>query len=382
MRIAMVSNTSWYLFNFRLPLIRALQQAGHQVVAMAPPDAYSARLQAQGVDWVAVPLDGMSVHPLKEGLSVLALWRLFRQQRVDLVLSYTPKGNLYSALASLVRRNAFAPNVSGLGHAMIQKSWVSVAAHLLYRLTFRYAQQVFFQNRDDMQLFLERGYVRPERAVPVPGSGVDLQRFVPSPLPADGDTGERPVFLFMARLLREKGIYEYVEAAHLVRQRFPQARFQILGFRSSTNPSNVPEAQLQEWTQAGDVEYLGHTDTPELNLSAASCVVLPSYREGMPRVLLEAAACGRPSITTDVPGCRDAVINGETGLLCQVRSASDLADKMLHFLSLPLPQRQAMGQKAREMVEDSFSEQVVIDRYMSFVHRVEEERRVGQEITA
>ncbi len=364
MRIAVVSNTSWYLFNFRLNLMQALQRAGHEVLAVAPRDAYVARIEAAGVRLVHVGIEGRGTNPLREALSVWALLRVFRRERIDLVLSYTPKGNLYSALACRALGKRFAPNVSGLGHAMIHRSWVSVASHVLYRLTFGRASRVFFQNEDDMAYFLAQGYVRPNQAERLPGSGVDLTRFVSSPLPC-GPSG--CVFLFMARLLKEKGIREYVQAAKRVRALHPGTRFLLAGFSGGTNPSAIDASELGAWVAAGDIEFLGATDKPEAFLAQASCVVLPSYREGMPRVLLEAAACARPVITTDAPGCREAVQHGVTGFVCRVRDADDLAQKMLDFVALQPEQRLQMGLQGRAFVEAQFGEQRVIGPYLALV---------------
>jgi glycosyltransferase involved in cell wall biosynthesis len=364
MRIAIVSNTAWYLFNFRLNLMRALLQAGHEVVAVAPQDEYVARIEAVGATFAHVSINGRGVNPLREALTVGAFWQIFRHQRVDMVLSYTPKGNLYSALACRMLGKRFVPNVSGLGHAAIHRSWASVASQLLYRLTFGRATRVFFQNEDDMAYFLAQGFVRADQVQRLPGSGVDLQRFVPVPLP---EPQADVVFLFMARLLKEKGIHEYVQAARMVRSRHPGTRFLLAGFTGGTNPSAVSQAELDAWVAAGDVEYLGRTDEPEVFLAQATCVVLPSYREGMPRVLLEAAACGRAVITTDAPGCREAVQHGKTGFMTIVKSAQDLASKMEDFIALSPTQRAQMGQQGRTFMEERFGEQKVLEPYLALV---------------
>lgn len=373
MHIAIVSNTAWYLFNFRLNLMRVLQAAGHTVVAVAPDDAYAQRIRDAGVIFEVVPISGGGTHPVRELQSVLRLGRVFGRHKVELVLSYTPKGNLYSALACIFLGILFVPNVSGLGRAFIRKSLVTWVAKTLYRLTFGRALQVFFQNLDDMAVFINGGLVRSERVERLPGSGVDLSRFVVAPLVMRA--ANAPVFLLVARMLWDKGVGEYVEAAHRVRAQQPGAHFQLLGFMDVDNPSAVPRAQMDEWVAAGVVEYLGPTDDVRPFLGQADCVVLPSYREGVPRTLLEAAATGRPVVTTDAPGCRDTVIDGETGFLCRPADASDLADKLLHFITLTPGQRQAMGQRGRAFVEQNFDEQLVIQRYLEVVRQVAESVR-------
>ena len=365
MHIAVVSNTCWYLFNFRLNLMLALQAAGHTVVAVAPDDAYAQRIRDAGVAFEAVPISGGGTHPLRELQSVLRLGSVFRRHRVGLVLSYTPKGNLYSALACIALRIPFVPNVSGLGRAFIRKSLVTRVAKTLYRLTFGRAHRVFFQNLDDMAVFVDSGLVRAGQAERLPGSGVDLSRF--SPTAPTARAADAPVFLLVARMLWDKGVGEYVEAARSVRALQPGARFQLLGFLDVANPSAIPRTQVEAWVAEGVVEYLGPTDDVRPFLVQADCVVLPSYREGVPRTLLEAAATARPVITTDAPGCRDTVLDGETGFLCRPADASDLADKLLRFIALAPEERQAMGQRGRAFVEQNFDEQRVIERYLDVV---------------
>lgn len=373
MRIAVVANTAWYLVNFRLNLMRALQTQGHEVVAVAPHDAaQAARLQAAGVVFAPVAISGAGTDPLRELQSVWALRRVFRQHGVQVVLSYTPKGNLYSALAALtcgVPGVPFVPNVSGLGRAFIRKSWVTVVVKLLYRLTLGRAHKVFFQNLDDMTAFVDSGLAPRERCERLPGSGVDLQRFTFQAMPQHAP--DAPVFLLVARLLWDKGVGEFAEAARLVRQHYPQARFQLLGFLDVDNPSAVPRAQVQAWGEQGVLSYLGPTDDVRPFLKEADAVVLPSYREGVPRTLLEAAAMGRPVITTDAPGCRDTVVHGQTGLMCRVADAQDLAMQMLAFWAMPAADRAVMGERGRLRIEAEFDEQLVLNAYLREVGKLE-----------
>lgn len=361
-RIAVVANTAWYLANFRLNLMQALRAAGHEVVAVAPDGADAARLRTQGLPFEPVAISGAGTHPLHELGSVLALARIFRRHRVDLVLSYTPKGNLYSALACIPAGRSFVPNVSGLGRAFIRRSLLTRVVMLLYRSTFGRALHVFFQNQDDLDIFVQAGLVPARLTERLPGSGVDLQRFQPVATPAREATA--PVFLLVARMLWDKGVGEYVAAARQVRTRYPAARFQLLGFADVANPSAIPRAQLDAWVAEGVVEYLGATDDVRPRLAEADCVVLPSYREGVPRTLLEAAATARPVITTDAPGCRDTVRDGVTGWLCRPADADDLARCLLEFAATSKEQRAAMGARARQFMEECFDERLVISRYL------------------
>lgn len=369
MRVTIVSNTAWYLFNFRLNLMHALQAEGHEVIAVAPEDGYAAKIRAAGIPFEGVPISGRGINPFVELGSVLRLRSLLVRRRVGLVLSYTPKGNSYAALACMTSGVPFIANVSGLGRTAIRRSPVSRVVDLLYRVTLRRAHRVFFQNNDDLAAFVGKGFVRADRAERLPGSGVDLDRFQ-APADAPRRNADAPVFLLLARLMWDKGVGEFVEAARAVKARYPKARFQVLGFLDVANPSAISRRQMDEWTSEGVVEYHEPTDDVRPWLTQADCVVLPSYREGVPRTLLEAAAMARPVVTTDAPGCRDTVIDGETGYLCRTADAEDLADKLLRFAALPVGERAAMGRAGRAFVTRDFDERFVLRRYIETVRTV------------
>ncbi len=379
LRIAVVSNTAWNLFNFRLNVIKALEAAGHVVVAVAPADAYADRIRAAGIHYEDVPISGGGTNPWTELRSIVRLHCLLRREGIELVLSYTPKGNLYSALACIALRIPFVPNVSGLGRAFIRKSPVTWVAQGLYRLTFRRAHRVLFQNEDDQSIFLRAKLVRQEQAERLPGSGVDLVRFSPNPA-ACNPTADAPVFLLVARMLWDKGVGEYVAAARMVKAMFPKANFQLLGSLASDNPSGISREQVDEWMKEGVITYLGTTDDVRPLLARADCVVLPSYREGVPRALLEAAAMARPLICTDAPGCRDAVVNGDTGFMCRPRDAHDLARSIKRFLALTVAERRTMGERGRAFVEQHFDEKMVVDRYLHVVRGVANRQQITDSV--
>lgn len=366
MRIAVVANTAWYLYKFRGNLMTALIDAGHEVVAISPAGPDTTKIESLGVTHRALDLSGAGLNPLKELHSIRHLTQILRAEKIEAVLSNTPKGNLYSGLACCrLKGLKFIPNVSGLGRSFIHRNWVTRIVSLLYRLTFAQASAVLFQNQTDLQDFIARGWVRPEQARRVPGSGVDLTRFQPAPLV------ERPggevVFLLCARLLWDKGVGEYVEAARQLRQSHPQARCELLGYVDVDNPSAVSQAQVQAWVDEGIITYWGSTDDVRPYMTQADCIVLPSYREGMPRTLLEAAALSRPVITTDAPGCRDAVLDGQTGWMCKTADAKDLLRVMQNFAKLSLQQRLHFGQQARQDMEQRFDEKIVIQIYLKTV---------------
>lgn len=365
-RVAVLANTAWYLANFRLNFMRALRQEGYEVVAIAPPGPGSEALQAAGIEWHAFPLDAKGTHPGRELRSVLQLRQALRDARVDVVCSHTPKGNLYTAMARWGLGLPQVAGVSGLGSSFLSQNWVSQVVRLLYRMTFRRMAWVFFENRDDLQLFVKDGLVRPERAVAIPGLGVDLDHFAFAPLPTQGPFR----FLMVARLLGDKGVREYVQAARLLRARHPDWQFDLLGGTTPDNPSAIPAQELAAWQQEGVVNHRGQVDDVRPLVAGAHCVVLPSYREGMSRTLLEAAALGRPLVASDVPGCREAIVPGRNGLLCPARNAEALAAALQQVALMPPEALATMGRASREHVEQHFSEDRVTQAYLQALRQL------------
>ncbi|MFD1873799.1 glycosyltransferase family 4 protein [Hymenobacter bucti] len=377
MRVAVVINTSWNIWNFRRGLVKALQAAGHEVLAIAPPDAYSARLESElGCRYVPILMENKGTNPVKDAQLTRRFLTIYKRERPDVVLHFTIKPNIYGTLAAKLAGVASINNVSGLGTVFLIENLVSKVARGLYRFAFRFPHKVFFQNNDDRELFIRYGLIRPERTGLVPGSGVDLARFRPQP--SSEKAADAPfTFLMVARVLYEKGIVEYFEAARQVRAALgaDKVRVQLLGGLDEAGGVGVPRATFEQWLAEGTVEHLGTSDNVAEHLHRADCVVLPSYREGTPKTLLEAAACGKPLITTNVPGCRETVEHGRNGYLCQVRSADDLAAKLLQMAQLP-PQRLAvMGAASRELAEEKFDEQLVLREYLAAV--AEAGKRVG-----
>ena len=368
-------NTAWNLANFRAGLIAGLQQARYDVTAVAPADGHETRLTCR---FVPLKMDNGGTHPVRDGLLLLRFIRLLRSERPDVFLGYTVKPNVYGSIACRWLGIPVINNIAGLGAAFVRTSWLTRVVRGLYRLALRQSAVVFFQNEDDRALFVSGGIVRAEQTARLPGSGVDLRRFALQPMPLFEPSGNRPVtFLLIARLLWDKGVGEFVQAGRLLRERGLNVRFQLLGFLDVENPSAVAREQVDAWCAEGLVEYLGMTDDVRPHIAAADCIVLPSYREGVSRTLLEAAACGRPIVTTDVPGCRDVVEDGVTGLLCRARDGEDLAEKIAQMVELGAAAREAMGKMGRGKVEREFDEQLVVTMYLTAIEKVLSDRTTG-----
>lgn len=369
MKVVISINTSWNIINFRTGLISALQEEGFTVVVVAPTDEYSPKLEHLGCRHIPMPMDNMGTSPVRD-LALFARYvSVLRREAPDLYLGWTIKPNIYGSLAAHLLGVPTINNVSGLGTAFLHQGWLTRIVRMLYRMALSRSRTVFFQNADDCRLFVETGLVRRGQADILPGSGVNLSTFVQQPLVLRGE-GQGPVFLLVARLLWDKGIGEFVEAARGVRQRVPNARFQLLGFLDVENRTAVPRETVEDWQREGIIEYLGHTDDVRPFISESDCVVLPSYREGAPRSLLEAAAMGRPLITTDTIGCRDVVEHGVNGWLCQVKDAGDLAEQMLAFAEMSIEGRRRMGKSSRLLVERKFDETVVIKSYLGSIRQI------------
>lgn len=374
MKIVICLNTAWNLVNFRTGLIRAMVAAGHEVVAVAPDDKYAASLNVLGCRFVPLHMENGGTNPVQDALLTWRFVCLFARERPDIYLGYTVKPNVYGSIAAHMMRIPVINNIAGLGSVFIKDGWLVRVVRWLYRMALKRSAKVFFQNPDDRTLFIDGGMVRTKVAELLPGSGIDLNRFTADPKLVSGNHNFR--FLLIARMLRDKGVGEYVEAAKLVRQCWPLAEFCLLGFLDVKNPAAISRADMDAWVAEGVVNYLGVSDDVRVEIAFADCVVLPSYREGTPRTLLEAAAMSRPIITTDAVGCREVVDDGVNGYLCNIRDARDLAAKMEQILSLSPDQRREMGLLGRAKMVAEFDEQIVIKKYLATI----EEIRVQQSI--
>ncbi len=362
--IVLCANTSWYLWNFRLPLARALVKRGCRVIFLAPRDDYSERLQ-EVAQFIPLSLDRQGTNIFREALAVFRIARVLAKEKADIVMSWTPKSNIYCAFASRVTGTRVVANVSGLGFAFIEEGLLARVVSALYKISFRKCHTVFFQNKEDMAHFIRSNWVDPGVAIFVPGSGVDLKRFAPIP----PNTRAIVEFLFAGRLLSDKGFDDLIEARKVLDSQGIQVRIHVVGFIDEGNPSGISQAKIDQLVADRLIVFGGPSDRVEEHIANADCVVLPSvYREGVPRILLEAAACARPAITTNLPGCRDAVKDGVSGFLCEPRNVPSLVNAMKKMIALSFHDRARMGNAARRMAEDKFSEDLVLGAYFDVLN--------------
>lgn len=368
-KVLILVNAAWNIVNFRSHLVRGLVAAGYDVVAVAPGDAYAEAVRQLGCRFVPLAMDSGGTNILRDAMLLIRCVRLIRSERPDVILSYTVKPNIYGSFAARIAGVPIINSVEGLGATFIRTGWLTRFVSLLYKAAMAHSSVVFFLNPDDRREFMSRSLIRPEQARDIAGAGIDLEEFRPDE-PQAGNAPVRPAgctFLLIARMLYDKGIGEFVEAAQVVRRSHADARFQLLGFLDVENPAAISREQMTRWVEAGWVEYLGQTSDVRPFIRQADCVVLPSYREGLPRTLIEASAMGRPVVATDVPGCREVVDDGVTGLLCAPRDASDLAVKLSAIASLDPDARTAMGLKGREKVAHTYDVRLVIATYLQTI---------------
>lgn len=368
MKIVIGYNTAHYVWLFRVNLIKELIQNGHEIIVASPTDQYVEKIKMLGVKHINVPMV-MNKNPLTDFLILVNFIILFLKHRPKLYLGYTVKPNVYGSLAAHLLNIPAVNNIAGLGSSFVANGISTKIVRQLYKLALNKSRMVFFQNNDDKDMFVGESLIKHNRYHVLPGSGVDLNRYNIKNYPRQNESSYF-TFLLVARMLWDKGVREYVEAATIAKSHNPKLKFQLLGSLDVDNPAAIPRKTIINWHESGVVEYLGVSDDPGLEMSKVQCVVLPSYREGTPRSLLEAASMSLPLITTNAVGCKEVVDDGINGYLCKVKDSVDLAHVMLKISKLPKLELHTMGVKSREKVEIQFDEKNVIERYMEVVNSI------------
>jgi len=362
--VAIVLNTSWNIYNFRLGLIRALKEKGYRVLLIAPRDDYTEKLEAEGFLYYEIKMNNKGVNPLEDLKLTRDFYKLYQEIKPNIIFNYTIKPNIYSSLAAKKLNIPVINNITGLGTVFLNNNLSSHIARWLYKISIN-KNSVVFQNRDDMKLFIKKGLVQESSVTLISGSGIDTERFKP----LSKNKNEKFVFLMIARLIKDKGIEEYIEAIRLIRQSCDAQKctFKILGSLYLSNPTAISQKELDGWIDEGLIEYLGHSDRVYEEIAKVDCVVLPSYREGLSRVLLEASSMEKPIITTNVPGCRDVVDDTINGYLVEVKNSRELAQAIQKMVGLSSLDLQRMGEAGREKVINQFSQTKVIEKYFSLL---------------
>jgi glycosyltransferase involved in cell wall biosynthesis len=360
--VIVCANQAWNLVNFRAELISALVGAGCRVIAVAPSDpAMEARLADLGAEFKPLQIDAKGLAPHRDLATFLRIRALIKQLRPDAWLSWTIKPNIYGSLAAGLLSVPAIPNVSGLGTVFIRRNLLTHAIKFLYRFGFRKATVVFFQNREDRNEFVNGAMAADWQARLLPGSGIDTRHFIPP----NGGRPRRRRFLMLSRVVADKGVREFVDAARQTRLVWPDAEFILMGEIGAPNRTAIARAEVESWVREGVIQHLQPVGDVRPHIADADFIVLPSYREGLSRVLVEAGAMGRPAIATDVPGCRDIITDGVTGFLCSPRDAGALAAAFARAMQTSDSTWASMAQAARDRVETEYSAERVIGLYLN-----------------
>jgi len=366
MKILLFANTDWYLYNFRLPLAQAIKAQGHEVVCISPPGAYGSRLEAAGCRWLPLPMERRSLNPWTEARLLQHLIALYHRERPDLAHHFTLKCVAYGALAARATGVSTVNAITGLGHVFTAYNFRTRLLQPPIRSLLRFClrglnSRLILQNPDDRQEFLAQHLICADHIRLIPGSGVNTQRFRPRAGPRQPGAFR---VLLATRLLWDKGVGEYAEAARQLHREGLPIEFRLAGDPDPGNPTSVPQETIEEWQQQGLLTVLGHVGAMEPLLADTDLMILPSYREGTPRSLLEAAACGLPIITTDAIGCREVVEHGVNGLLVPLRDATALATAIRQLHDDP-QECQRMGQAGRAKVLAEFDERHIIEQTLA-----------------
>jgi len=356
-KIAIVLNSSWQAYNFRLNLAQYLTRVGYKVIIFAPKDGHYCHYIEKKFDFVDIKLQPNGMNPFQDIKLFFSLFFHYRKIKPDVVLNFTIKPNIYSAIAAKFLDIKSINNVTGLGTVFIKKNFITKIVQKLYRISLSCTNKVFFQNKDDLDLFLKQNFVSNDKCSLIPGSGVDTSKFCPTVVKKN-DTFR---FLMVARLIKDKGIFEYVEAAKTLQNK--SIEFWVLGESQPANNTALSKDEITKLSNQGAIIFFDRTDDVKSFLDKVDCVVLPSYREGSPRSIMEASATALPVIVTDVPGCRQVVDDGVTGLYCKVRDSKDLKNKMENIITMTVREREKMGQRGRKKMLEQFDELIVLEQY-------------------
>ncbi len=365
-KIFFVANTSWSLWNFRLGIMHTLKKEGYEIYCLAPQDEFSEKLSKEFKFIHINNLERKGMNPLTDISLFIELLKKYRKIKPDLVFNFTIKPNIYSSLACRALRIKCISMVTGLGYGFMGKGILKMFLKIYMRISLARNEQVIFLNQEDADYFMNNKIVKAEKIQVFPGEGIDTDFFNPSFCNSFEKNGKIS-FLMISRLLYDKGVVEFAEAAKKVKNKFPDAEFLLLGPKDTGNPSSINEKELYDWEKSGIIKYLGTSDDVRPFICNSSAIVLPSYKEGLPRTLLEAMSMEKPIIATNIPGSRDLVQEGENGFLVEVKNSDSLADAMEKFINIDTVQKNEMGKKGREIALQKFDEKIIISKYLEII---------------
>jgi len=367
MKLVFSTNVAWSIFVFRKNLLLTLKKNGYEIYVVGKTDKYVKDIEEFGFKFVPVAIDNNSKNPIKDLLLIFQYIKIYNKIKPNIILHNAIKPNIYGTIAAGFLKIPSINNISGLGTLFIRKSFTTKLAIILYRFSQKFATKIFFQNNDDKQFFIDNKIVTPNKSVLIPGSGVDVDKFHPSLNAVNSIYFD---FMFVGRLIKDKGIYEFIEAAKMMLEKYKDVTFSIVGAPYIANSTSITNIELNSWIDNKIINYYGETDHVENYMSKTNCIVLPSYREGLSKVLIEACSLAKPIITTNVPGCKDVVVDNVNGFLCKDRNAFDLFEKMEKMKLLKENEIQELSKNSRKIAIEKFDERIVIEIYEKEVSKI------------
>jgi len=363
-KIIIISCASRDFLLFRLGLLKELKARGFNIIISAPHDNYSDKLIKLGYNFLNLQINRKGLNPIEDLILFIKILKILLKEKPNIIINFSIKPIIYGSFASYFFKNLKLINVlTGLGYVFIKNNLLTTIVKILYKIALLRADKIIFQNRDDFEYFKKNKLVSSKKSEVILSSGVDTEYFKPLKLKK---TSKNFIFLFMGRILWDKGIKEFIESAKIVREKYRNTKFQILGWFDKSNPSEVSKEYIEELCKKGIIEYLGNFDDVRPFIAQSDVVVLPSYREGVPKVLLEAASMEKPIITTDAPGCREVVKHKLNGLLVPIKDVKSLSEAMLWMIEHP-KDRKKMGREGRKIIIKIFDERMVVNKYMKII---------------
>ena len=371
MKIALVANSTWNIYNFRLNVIDKLLDEGHDVVVIAPIDEYlEYKEKYPKVRHFSLrSLDRDSTNPIKDLILIAELYKKYLTLKPDLVLHYTNKPNIFGGIAAKLAGITSIAMVTGLGYAFIHSGWIKWITTRLYKFVGSFHKKFIFENIEDRELFENLRIIKKGQGVSIKGCGVNTTYFSPHPNGVE-KSGDEVIFTFIGRLLYDKGIQEFVLAAKAIKEKYPKVSFWIVGELDISNPATVDKEDLLEWTGHDIVYYHGFQRDVRPFISKSDCIVLPSYREAIPRTITEGMSMGKPVITTDTAGCREAVEVGRNGFLAKVKSTASLTEAFERFIKLSSKERHDMGLAGRQKALNEFDDRKIASDIYSEIEKI------------
>lgn len=367
-KIAVIENGLFSTYTMRDGLMQFLLKEGYDVTILTHANSFVAQVEKTGLK--VIDIGSGNVNPVKVLKYIFNLYRALQRIKPDVCLTFSIRPAIWGNYIARYLKIPTITNITGVGPLFTSKNLAYRVARLVYRSALSTTRKVFFQNFDDMNLFIENNFVTKDIAERIPGSGVDYLKF--SPLSPDGKRHDHFIFLFIGRLIKDKGIFEFVEAARMIRKKYPHVLFNVIGpfWNQNLRSNTITKADLQNWITEGIIDYQGEKKDVRKFIADADCVVLPSFREGTSNILLEAASMERPIITTNTTGCKEIVDDNITGFLCNVKDSVDLAQKMEKMILLTEDQRKVMGTKARQKIVKEFDKAIVLKAYQQAIQNI------------